>query len=783
MFGVNATNDSLLCLQITESMIQDLEHDRIERRLGASVALAMTNLASDDFGVTPDINRGLKYLIFAAELGSRAYQALVLRMHEAFNRPVPDSVRPKIREWLLQAAATGSMTALEDLRQHRYDDEVHSALHLLQTRYCGIGEEIFEYDVQAVDCLSSPERNICHDYIAAQIKEGQDIGQDWSGYLLRVAAAYGSPHGIEILVDEYHTDCNDANEMGDTPLLFATRSGHLDALLTLLRFGANPTLINYTEDTPLHWLCSFSEDSVKEAATALIHAGANIDAQAKEFPPEPLEYAETVFVSGTPLHRTVARNKPKAVQVLLDLGADPHTPTDEDPEQTPFALAVLLHYPHIVNIFLSKKDEDASRWPLSPSGRSILIPAMSGGTLYGSTMGRLIRHGSRLVSHIEETLSILLQAGAASHLSDIPGMPGCTAAYYASQCHVAVLDFLLRNGAEKDVNRLSTRDADEEEDMRRPPLFEGVLFGKAQNVRTLLQYAADPRAVMNPITPMSILYQCAQIGFQDVPTIEEFLKQVGVDDNAQDFSTPFALAVLNRCFVLAELLRDRGANVNALFTRVGGNTFTYPTTLLQALAEENSQGSIACVKFLFRQRAGHPRTNLTVEPARNHTVFHALGKIRGDSQDGLATLSVLDLSRNYFAPTPEDLNQTSTANDAGSTVEDAGRNTALHLAVLHANLEVVKWLLLSCQGVDTSIRNASGFTALDLATLSYPAFHRRFKPRAVPQHPGKQLAAARARRNVILKLLECYTPAGGTSGVLERFYLSGDSSDGGGDLE
>jgi len=68
---------------------------------------------------------------------------------------VPDSVAPRIVDWLVNAAATGSMTALEDLREHGYLDEAEKAIKLLSTRYCGVGEEIFEYEQEASEALQS----------------------------------------------------------------------------------------------------------------------------------------------------------------------------------------------------------------------------------------------------------------------------------------------------------------------------------------------------------------------------------------------------------------------------------------------------------------------------------------------------------------------------------------------------------------------------------------------------------------------------------------------------
>ena len=52
---------------------------------------------------------------------------------------------------------------------------------------------------------------------------------------------------------------------------------------------------------------------------------------------------------------------------------------------------------------------------------------MDGGSLYGRTIGQLIRHGAHLKPRADETMLILLRLGADSHLSSLPGILGCSA--------------------------------------------------------------------------------------------------------------------------------------------------------------------------------------------------------------------------------------------------------------------------------------------------------------------------------------------------------------------
>lgn len=732
----------------------------------AAIALAMTNLASDDFGLVPNVDRGLYFLVLAAELGSRNHRALALRMHEAFDRQMPESLVSKSLGWLMEAAADGSMTAAEDLKEHGHDSELQTALALLQSRYCGTGEEIFGYN-EAAEALSTQDEAKCREYLTAQSKEARDTGQDYSGYLLGLGATYGSPYASDILVKEFAAEINDVNSRGDTALLFAARCGHLSVLLALLRLGASPKSTGEKDDTPLHWLCSFADEEVPVAATALRNAGADVDAPAGEYKPgDGAKYSETIFVAGTPLHRAVARNKPAAVQALLDHGADVHSPAGGDSDMTRFALAVLLHYPHILRLILSSMEEGS--WLTTPSGKSILVSAIDGGSIYGATMGRLIRHGRHFVPRAEETLSILLQSGAMSHLPDLPGHPGCTAVFYASRSHVSILEYLLRNGAKANIDEPSIviNDGDE---TRRPPLFEAVLWGKVQNISMLLAHGANP---------ISIIHGCAESGFEDLSIISSFLDAgIGVDAGPVGFITPFVCSVVNRCFRLAEFLREKGADVNALFTRdFLGYSTRYPVTILNALVGENSPGSVSCIEFLFRIRPGYQRMNLIVEPATRLTVFHALANLSGDSQDESTTRATLDLCLAYFRPTATEINSQTLRVCESDTFELAS-NTALHLAVNEANLPVVKFLLTACKGIDTSIRNAIDFTALEIAALTNSSFERLWRPRDVPRHPKKQLADARWRRQEILKLLIEHTPEGVMEDLQKYTFDSSDEEE------
>ena len=148
-----------------------------------------------------------------------------------------------------------------------------------------------------------------------------------------------------------------------------------------------------------------------------------------------------------------------------------------------------------------------------------------------------------------------------------------------------------------------------------------------------------------------------------------------------------------------------------------------------------------------------------VVPSLNHTVFHELASLNGDSLDGLTISRALTICSEYFQPSPATCNVSALAhyNEDGSrddSLEGYGGNTALHYAVLHANYETVWFLLKECEGVDTTLENDEGYSALDIARRVVEDFGDTFVARDIPMPRSRQYAIAESRRRNILKLLE-----------------------------
>lgn len=748
--------------------------------------LATILLGYYDFGLTQDPEI-LQRLVRSAKAGFSEHRAILLRIYRAYGQMIPQDLENTAKEWLFEAGSTGSMTALEDMIEFGYITELENTKELLKTKFCGIGYELFPFDQAAFFAMTMSGDAECKKYILEEINKAESPSNNLREYHLRLAAAYGSVVSIDFLLQHHGAKVNEPNSRGDTALLFAARSGHKAATLKLLEFGADPRISNYTDDTPLHWLCSYDDEDVLEVAEAFLANGADIGAQANQFPPEdePLDYSETDFVAGTPLHRAICRNKLQQTKVLVSLGADVHLTTREDSDMSSIALATYLHYPDLLETCLTSPLVQMDTVLHLRSGKSLLMKALAGGSLHGVFVGRMIRHGQKGESRAIETLKILKTMKIEKHFHDLPGESGCNALQFGVRHQPVVVQWLLENGCRTDLDRaylkahepyfpISSRpfitgnQSDElptepgygPDTVGNPPLFEAILLNRPEMVQLLLDHGADPVAHRNTTQEITAFYISAYSSFEHLDVLQSVLaKGVHVDHANPDHETPFQCAVRNGCFRLASFLRENGANVNILADRGLMWQSRRPHTLLGGLASLNSSSSLSGLMFLLDERRGRQEVEIMVTPSLNHTVFHEIATLDGDRQDSLTTSRVLMLCEQYFRPIAAVLNaQASPHHDhqgkLDGSLEAAGGNTALHYAAIHANYEVVHFLLKQCQGTDINIVNEMGMTAADIARLALDEFDENFVPRDIPLVPAKQFNTAKTRRENILRLLK-----------------------------
>ena len=121
-----------------------------------------------------------------------------------------------------------------------------------------------------------------------------------------VQAGFGVSEPLQIDIDK-------ALNNGVTPLMYAARTGELEAVQALLVRGADPTLMNADRNGALWFACFADSES---CATALIEAGAPLDSQ---------------NVNGaTALIYCASAGKTPLVNLLLEAGADTELMTLDD---------------------------------------------------------------------------------------------------------------------------------------------------------------------------------------------------------------------------------------------------------------------------------------------------------------------------------------------------------------------------------------------------------------------------------------------------------------------
>jgi ankyrin repeat protein len=289
----------------------------------------------------PDIDEGLRWLKYAAEHGILEAQAIVYRLHSAFQAPLIDDCPTK--GWLFAAAKAGSSIALADLEQ------VDSALHaeVIQTRkqlawvsnFDSMSHILMEHD----SFLSRSEfvamMQTTSDQIPAQLKvlvpgllsqgylqsiddklpdDGVPLGQA----LIHIAASIGDPAWVEALL-ELGADINRQTSIrGETPICCACQLGNTSMVPYLIDKGADLTIPDLSGATFLHYIAFLPDDIAESVARKLVTMEMNVNQVARPNRQKTF-LCEDFMYHGTPLHWAVKLQRPRLIAVLLQLGADP----------------------------------------------------------------------------------------------------------------------------------------------------------------------------------------------------------------------------------------------------------------------------------------------------------------------------------------------------------------------------------------------------------------------------------------------------------------------------
>jgi hypothetical protein len=229
-----------------------------------------------------DVERALKTLRRAAELGSHPARAFLHRIHVALGcGQIPGE---DLTIFLEDYARCGSLAAIEGYEAMR-PRESERLSQVLGDLYGGVGAKWYDRS----EMLHGLTRSdwIRDDFLLLQAEVLPDVKEyrvnTRGDTLLHFVSACGRHKPLRELIDQHGFDVNCRNNAGDTPLICACRSGHGSNIRLLLQvYNADPSLTAKNGETALHWLVSLNDATIVPAARDLIARGADLEAMTRE---------------------------------------------------------------------------------------------------------------------------------------------------------------------------------------------------------------------------------------------------------------------------------------------------------------------------------------------------------------------------------------------------------------------------------------------------------------------------------------------------------------------
>ncbi|KAF9461248.1 hypothetical protein BDZ94DRAFT_1168109 [Collybia nuda] len=531
--------------------------------------------------------------------------------------------------------------------------------------------------------------------------------------LLHMAAAMGNLIALKHLIEVYNPNIDIPNRAeGDTPLLSACRGGHLDCALFLLERGASANGATFTDDTPLQWLCAFTDADMPIIAQKLLACGASLKSVRNYRLTRHAVWAdpEYLFILPTsPLSRAVMMNSLPAVKVLLASEADPldGLSASEFPSTCPIVLAAVLTLPRILEVMLACVDTggmEISR--IFTDMEMLLISTNKVATVVDPTSleSRLSRIGPNYKAVMYETLELLQSRDRRNRRWETEGndhralAEKTMLAKMVSLGSVDVVDSLLRLGHSIHGQPNAC------------PIVECVRLNHEALFRLLVGHGANifTKVSTSNGAQHSLLQVSADRPSQSRPGIfiPRYLLRMGIPaDPLRDGSrSAFASAVKNQDFELADLLLRHGADIDFAYTPLDSMHWI---TIFGELVQSPTEKNIESIRYLLGL---HTTTALPNEHRAAHRMLQEHGVQRQGNRlpsfivDTENQLSVLHLAATH------DLRSDSEALILGRivtdiltenkfSVEEAINNchpsvgTALWAATLCCNLEVVSALL------------------------------------------------------------------------------------------
>ena len=481
---------------------------------------------------------------------------------------------------------------------------------------------------------------------------GMHDRENWDTISLDGTSHGGHVHIVQLLLD-HSADVDLPDEMGETPLFWASKRGKIEIAQLLIGRGAEVHSRNKYHWTPLKIA---SRNGHFDVVRFLINNGADVNSSDDD--------------GWSPLHSASREGHVDIVEFLFQNGADVNQESNN--QETPLYWASARGKLEILQTLVERGVDVHSR---SKNGWTLLKTASHHGHL--------------------DVVRFLIDNGADVNSSDDDGWSPLHSA--SQKGHVDIVEFLIQNGT--DVNRESNN--------QKTPLYLASTSGKLEILQMLVERGADVHTRSK--NGWTVLQTASHFGHLNVARL---LIDNGTDLNSHDHEgwTPLHAAASEGHVGIVELLLARGADFSV---RDGRDRTPLVLAYEQGNPEvaerllEHIPASIKGSMSLLLDRAVNTTANTTPSIIGPHDLPSNI------EQD---MTSVSEQYSLWTAAQDGQLDIVRSLLDSGSDVNDRNtlRETALDVASSYGHLAVAR--LLIERGADVNARDRHGWTPLIAAS-------------------------------------------------------------------
>ena len=582
---------------------------------------------------------------------------------------------------------------------------------------------------------------------------------------LYYAARYGFHDLVEQLAIKKPWHVNAIGGDLYSPLLAALLKKDLGVAEFLVEHGANVDAQGPENQTALHKVMEWSDDSAFDVTKFLLKHGADVNARRHDlYTPLHLatvkgrfKVARLLLVhkanvdcrsgqGSVPLHLVSFVDNspdlgPRLARLLLEYKADVNAKNED--HATPLHYASFHHLQEVAQILLDhgakvNATNNLGETPLHKVSLPSTGPSYRWGNRFSVTQLLLERgadanaqdhsnttplHWASKVGNLEVTRALLDHGANVNAENDEGETPLQILAKFSWDGNGSprVAELLLERGA----------NANAQDHDNTTPLHQTSEWGKLEVTRVLLDHGAKVNAENNRgETPLHLLSR-RESGVGDLsPRVAQLLLERGADVNARDKDhvTPIHRSFSSRSPDIARVLFDYGADVNekndqgqsplflaieASHSSTGGDSFIdLIGSLVEHGADANTQGKNNTTALHLASKYGRPSV---VRVLLNHGA-----NISAKNDQGQTLIHQLAGADNWIGSDSLAVAQLLLENNLDVNAQDKDHNTPLHLACEHKSVNIVR--VLTDHGAIVDMVNMQGQTPLHVLAKHIFAF-------------------------------------------------------------